>query len=92
MDIEVRLDSQYKEPKVLILTEAMTEEVSALLKKLSEESPKVIAGFQGDVLRIIEEQALCRVYIAGGKVYAETEKDTYVLRMRLYELDRKSVV
>ena len=44
MQVEVKIDSAYAEPKVIVLTSAMTEEVNRLVKKLSEDFPKMLAG------------------------------------------------
>lgn len=87
MQIEIRLDSEYREPKILILTDKMTEEIEAVVKKLSETPPRVLTGFKGDALEILEPRDIVRVFSASGKVFAETEKGEYTLRMRLYELE-----
>ena len=35
MQIEIKIDSSYTEPKILILTDSVTEDISNLVKKLS---------------------------------------------------------
>ncbi len=89
MDIEVKLDPQYKAPKVIVLTDRLTEEINALVARLSEEAPQLIAGFQGDVLRLIEPQELLRVYSSDKKVIAVTADGEFVLRQRLYETEER---
>ena len=39
MQVEIRIDGAYPEPKVVILTAAVTEEVNQLAKKLSGDAP-----------------------------------------------------
>ena len=39
MQVEIKIDSSYKEPKVIVLTASMTDEISAVVKKLSEDVP-----------------------------------------------------
>lgn len=96
MQIEIKIDSSQKEPKVIVLTDSMTEEVESIVRKLSEEAPKMLAGFKGDALEILEPESVIRVYSAAGKVYAVTDEGEYTLRLRLYELeerlDKKSFV
>lgn len=89
MKIEIKINSSCKEPKITIETEKMTKEVNLIIKKLSEEEPHVLAGFQGDLLEIIEQTEIIRIYAAGGKNYAVTEKGEYILRVRLYELEER---
>ena len=40
MEIEIKLDSNYKEPKIIVLTDRMSEEVNQLVKKLTDETRK----------------------------------------------------
>jgi len=96
MQIEVKIDASCTEPRVLILTDRMTEEVSLLLKRLAAETPQVIAGFRDDEVTLLEQADLVRIYAADGKVFAATEQSEFRLRLRLYELedrlDRKQFV
>ena len=36
VDIEIKLDPEYKLPKVIVLTDKVTEEVNAIISRLSE--------------------------------------------------------
>ncbi|SCB66707.1 Protein of unknown function [Bacillus mycoides] len=36
MKFEVSIDPSYKEPKIIILTDKMTDEISDIMKRLSE--------------------------------------------------------
>lgn len=87
MELEVKIDEKYPEPKVLILTASMTREVQALIQKLSEQEPQLLTGSREDRLEILEEGGLIRIYASGGKVLAVTEQGEYTLRQRLYELE-----
>ena len=87
MKVEVKLDPACEEPRVVILTARMTEEVGALLDLLSERGPRVIAGFRDGVAALLEQEDLVRIYAADGKVFAATGQGEYRLRLRLYELE-----
>lgn len=89
MQIEIKLDSSCKEPKVIVLTDQMTEEVNDIVKKLSEETPRMIAGFQESTLKILDQSDIIRIYAADGKIFAVTEDGEYTLRLRLYELEER---
>ena len=89
MQVEIRIDGAYPEPKVVILTAAVTEEVSQLVKKLSGDAPCILSGMKGGKVEVLEPADLIRVYTSAGKVYAVPEKGDYVLRLRLYEVEQR---
>lgn len=89
MEIEIRIDAERREPKVIVLTDKMTEEVSSIIQKLSEEQQTVIAGFRDDILEILDPGDIYRVYASNGKVFAETSHGEYGLRLRLYETEQR---
>lgn len=89
MQIEVRIDEKYTEPKIIIVTDKMTDEVHAIVKRLSDEQPQVIAVFQEDTVKLLEPSEIYRIFSASGKVLAETADGEYVLRLRLYEVEQR---
>ncbi len=89
MKIEVKIDANCTETKVIIVTEKMTDEVSALMQRLSEEAPQGLIGYENDIALILEPTDIIRIYAAVGKVFAVTDKKEYVLRLRLYEAEEK---
>lgn len=86
MQLEVKIDSSYLEPKVIILTASMTEDVNTILNKLSD-APQIISGSKDNKIEVIEPADLIRIYTGAGKVFAVTSKGEYVLRLRLYEVE-----
>lgn len=89
MQIEIKIDSTAREPKLLILTDRVTEEVNEIVRKISEAEPHVIAGLRGDTVKVLDADDILRVYAAGGKVFAVTNEGEYQLRLRLYELEER---
>lgn len=89
MQIEVKIDSEAAEPKIVIFTDKMTDEISELIKILSAETPQIIAGFRNSEVVLLEQPQLIRIYAAGGKIYAVTEDGEFQLRLRLYELEAR---
>lgn len=87
MQVEIKIDSAYADPKVMILTAAMTDEVNRIVKRLSEEYPRMLSGTRDDKLELLKQEELIRIYTHSGKVYAVTDKGEYVVRRRLYELE-----
>lgn len=87
MQIEIKIDNSYKEPKVILLTDKMSEEINTIIRKLSEEAPQILTGFREETLEILEQSEVIRIYAAARKNYAVTDKGEYLLRLRLYELE-----
>ena len=89
MKIEVKLDGNCSETRVIIIAEKMTDEVTALMQRLSQDAPQSIVGFDGDDVSLLEPTDIVRIYAAVGKVFAVTDKKEYVLRLRLYEAEER---
>lgn len=89
VQIEVKIDAAAQETKVIVQAPCMTEEVQGILRLLSEKENKMIAGFKEDTVSILEEDAILRIYAAGGKVYAVLPQGEYVLRRRIYEMEEQ---
>ena len=89
MKIEIQLDANCLETKVIIITEKMTDEIICLMQRLSEDAPQEIIGFDGEDVLLLEPSEIVRIYSAVGKVFAVTDKKEHVLRLRLYEVEEK---
>lgn len=89
MQVEVKIDSSCIEPKVIILTASMTEDVNIILNKLSDYAPQIISGSKDSKIEVMEQADLIRIYASAGKVFAVTHKGEYTLRLRLYELEER---
>ena len=89
MQVEIRIDSTVREPKVIVLTDRMTDEVNEIVRKISEAEPAMLAGFREDTVTVLDPEEIYRIYAANGKVFAVAGKAEYSLRMRLYEVEER---
>ena len=89
MKIEIQVDESRKEPLVVVYTDRVSEEIHALVRRLSQDAPQVLVGFREDEATLLQEEAVLRVYAEGGRVFAETMDGVYALRLRLYELEER---
>lgn len=89
MKIEIQIDERCDEPKIVVMTHRVTEEIREILKKLSEDPSEMLAGFRDERASVLEPNQIYRVYASGGKVYAEADGGPYLLRMRLYEAEQR---
>lgn len=89
MQVEVKIDASCHEPKLIILTDAMTKEVNSLVQKLSDHNLQMISGSKDGKIKILETTDLFRIYAGNGKVFAVTDNEEYLLRLRLYEAEER---
>ena len=89
MKIEVKVDAECQEPMVVVYTDKVTDEVQSIVRRLSQDAPQVIVGFQEEDAVLLTEEEVQRVYAEGGKVFAETADGRFSLRLRLYELEER---
>lgn len=89
MQVEVKIDELYKELKVIVLADKMSEEVSNLVRKISEESPQTIVGFRDKTVELLKQDDIINIYAEGSRVLATTDRGEYQLRFRLYEIESR---
>ena len=89
MQIEVQIKEGCREPRVVILTDRMTEEVQALLARLEPVQDRPLVGFSEGTATVLPPESLLRVYLEGGRVFAHTEQGTFSLRGPLYEWEQR---
>ena len=87
VQVEINIDSSVTEPKVIILTDRMTEEINDLVRRISKPETQMIAGFRDDTVTLLDQETVLRIYAANGKVFAVTGNGEYLVRQRLYELE-----
>ena len=89
MQVEIKIDDNCIEPKVIIVTDKVTDEINDILNALSSKTPEVITGFYNDLAEILSPEDIIRIYAEGGKTFAFANKKKYILRQRLYELEEQ---
>ena len=89
MKIEISIDKNQREPKIIIVTSEINDEIKELSRYLSLNYPDVINGFNEQGVAIIKECDIIRIYGEHQKVFCETLNGKYMLHSRLYELENK---
>ena len=87
MEIEIKIDSQYTDPKLVLYTAQMTDELGSIISRLGTSVNCPITGFDNNVAVILEPAEIARVYSENQKIYAETADSRYVVKLRLYEIE-----
>lgn len=87
MDIEIKLDPDYTNPKIIVLTSEVTPQVTALVEKLSSKPDDFIVGYDNDQLYMLDPNQIIKIYSENQKIFAQTNEKTFNLKSRLYELE-----
>ena len=87
MKIEFRREPDATELHVLVTARERTPEVESLLRRIA--APATIAAYdaRGEVLLRPEE--IIRIYTEDRRVRLDSDRGSYLLRSRLYELEEK---
>lgn len=89
MKVELRLDKDIKETRVIICAPEENEEIRRLMQRLSKEEGAFVNGYTDrGVVPLREEDIVC-IYGERQKVYAETKDGRFLLKERLYELEER---
>ena len=89
MQVEIKIDDNCIDPKVIIITDKVTDEINDILNMLSSKTPEVITGFYNDLAEILSPDDIIRIYAEDGKIFASVNSKEYILRQRLYELEEQ---
>ena len=58
MQVEIKIDDSCKEPKIIVVTDRMTDEISAVIKTISNMQPWVLAGFKDETVCLLSSRNL----------------------------------
>ena len=89
MQIEIKIDKSRCEPRIIIETDQITDEIQEIISKLSNSSARMLTGFRENTLEILNQQEILRIYAQSGKALSATTSGEYILRFRLYELEQR---
>lgn len=89
MQIEIKLDENYKKPRIIIVTNRATGEINEIMKRLSDEQPGMIAGFKDDIAEVLEPFDIHHIFAVSDKVFAEANHGGYTLRLRFYGMKQQ---
>ncbi|NMD37959.1 MAG: LytTR family transcriptional regulator [Christensenellaceae bacterium] len=89
MLVKVEVDPNLNETEVLVRCKNVDEEIMELVQKLNITNKTIVAGFSKDKLQVLNTSNIIRFYTENQKVYAQTNEDKYLIRLRLYELEER---
>ena len=87
MEIEIKVDKNINEPKIIIQTDKITKEITDIYDKLNGEINKKIKAYKNDKMYLLNEKDIESIYAEDGKVYARYNSEKHLLKSRLYEIE-----
>lgn len=90
MKIELDINPDNKERKIIIKSDEMTKDIEEILKYISnieEGNDRSIVGQKNEKIVIIKKDEIVRIYSLNKKVIAETLRESYEIKFRLYEIE-----
>lgn len=89
MQVEWKLEPGRQQPKIIIVAGEETDELRRLVEQLSGLSMDPIPVWLGEQTKRLQQGEFLRFYTDGKGVSAQTAKEVYSVRLRLYELEEK---
>lgn len=89
MEVEIKLEPGRQEPKLVILTGELNEDIANLARRLGSGESRFLPGYREGQVILVEPGDIYRVYAQDQQVCARLEGETVILRARLYELEER---
>lgn len=89
MKVEISIDPTYQEPKVIILTDKVTDDIEHLMQSITAVAESTLPVFSHKGVELIDSKEIVRIYTEQKRVFVQTINGVYTVRFRLYELEEK---
>lgn len=89
MEVEIRIDPERQEPKLVIYAAQETPELQKLAEQLSGLALGPVQVWEEERSFLLQQREFLRFYTEGKGVCAQTASRTYSVRLRLYELEQR---
>jgi len=91
IDIEIKIDENYKVPKLVIYTDQVTDELMKIVNKLKSADEEKLIGFKDDEAFILDFSKIESIYTENKKIYARVENIAYQIKKRIFELEESLI-
>lgn len=87
MDIEIKIDEKFSEPKIVIYTKQMNQDLSEIIDNISLINKKTLKAFKDGKMYILNQKDIETIYAENNKIYTRCNNELYTLKNRLYKLE-----
>lgn len=87
MKVEINVDKNCEETKIVIHTKSIEDKIIKLIENLQIKETEQINGFKDDEMYLLNQDNIESFYAENGKVFARINENKYLIKKRLYELE-----
>lgn len=87
MKVEVNIDENCEETKVVIHTKNVEDKIIKLIENLQNKEFEQLNGYRDNDMYLLNQDDIETIYAEDGKVFARENQNTYLIKKRLYELE-----
>lgn len=87
IDIEIKIDENYKVPKIVVYTNEVNENLTKIVNKLKSADEEKIIGFKNEEAYILEFSKIELIYTENKKIFARHNNEAYQIKKRIFELE-----
>lgn len=89
MRLEIKIEPDLEESKIIILTSEITEELQEIINRITKPNNRIFTGVKDEKIYLINPKDIYYFYAENQKVLAKTEKHTLQIKLKLYELEEE---
>ena len=87
MDIEVKIDEKYDNPKIVIYTNKVDSEILNIIDGISSINQTFLKAYKDEKMYILHQNEIETIYSENGKIFIRCNNSIYNIKSRLYELE-----
>ena len=87
MKVELKLDENVEETKIVVYAKELNEDITTLINKLNIEDTEILIGLIDNTTYILDKDKIETFYAENNKVYARIDDKIYRIKKKLYELE-----
>ena len=87
MKVEVNIDKNCEEPKIVIYANSIEDHIISLIENLQNKESEQLNGFKDDEMYLLNQNNIETIYTEDGKIFARDNNNKYLIKKRLYELE-----
>lgn len=90
MEVEIKIDTNCIEPKIVLFSSKKTQQIDELKEKIQTvlQTPQMIIGYKNYEAKILDQKTIYKIFTYDQKIYAQTQNGEYLLKIRLYEAEQ----
>lgn len=92
LDIEIKIDENYKVPKIVVYTDKVDDELTKIVNKLKSADEEKLIGFKDDEAFIMDFSKIELIYTENKKIFARLDDgNSYQIKKRIFELEESLI-